>query len=173
MLKEPDFWENSENPCLKASRFIPLSTKILVTPIIDTCKKYSTGLDNNTKFQFQPCQAVNSSFATRHSKTLIIQYLLIFAQAKSEKRNKMKIKSWKGSEGTASMFLFSSSKKSIELKGTPVFRWILRKWSVLWDQLEKISCIPSNSYLTGPKKACWIWDNSLIAFFAYNQTSNS
>jgi hypothetical protein len=38
------------------------------------------------------------------------------------------------------MFLFSSSKKSIELKGTPVLEWIFWKWSVLCVQLEKISC---------------------------------
>lgn len=53
---------------------------------------------------------------------------------------------WKGRHNlTAWMFLFSSSKKSIELKGTPVLVWILWKWSVLCVQLEKISCISRKS----------------------------
>lgn len=39
---------------------------------------------------------------------------------------------------TAWMFIFSSSKKSMELKGTPALEWILWKWSVLCVQLEYI-----------------------------------
>ena len=52
---------------------------------------------------------------------------------------------------TDSIFLSSSSKKSMELKGTPVLLWILWKCSVLCDQLENISWAIQRRYI---KKMC-------------------
>ena len=98
---EAEFWENFVSPCLNAPIFNPLPTKMLVTPILETC-------------QFQVIQiSVNKEEEMLDA---------IF---------------------TESIFLSSSSKKRMELKGTPVL-WILWKCCLVW---------PTGKYFLGnPKK---------------------
>jgi len=110
------FWENSVSPCLSAPRLTPSPTRMLVTPIFETCSQRDIGRQGNWRFITKK----NTSFKHPTHK--------IRRQGKQES---FVFTDW--------MFLSSSSKKSMELKGIPVCVWIIWKWSVLWVQLANIS----------------------------------